>query len=137
VRPYFAAIDMLAAPTLVTETFGRVSIEAQASGVPVLCSNLGGLPETMEPDVTGMLLPVGDVAAWRDTILDLAQNKQLRRQLQSKGRDWVGKNFRTEEIAKQFAMLLQDAEILEVANQSTYRTDRLPNCSAIISHNQL
>jgi glycosyltransferase involved in cell wall biosynthesis len=109
VRPYYAAIDMLAAPTLVTETFGRVSIEAQASGVPVLCSNLGGLPETMVPDVTGKLLPVGDVAVWRDTILNLAQDAQLREQFLNKGREWVTNNFSTAEIAKQFAELLEQA----------------------------
>ncbi len=109
VRPYYAAIDMLAAPTLVTETFGRVSIEAQASGVPVLCSNLGGLPETLEPDITGKLLPVGDVAAWRDAILNLAGDAQLRRQLQEKGRDWVAQKFSTAVIAKQFTELLEEA----------------------------
>lgn len=109
VRPYYAAIDMLAAPTLVTETFGRVSIEAQASGVPVLCSNLGGLPETMEADVTGKLLPVGDVAVWRDTVLSLAQDEPLRKQLREKGRDWVANNFSTAEIARQFAQLLEQA----------------------------
>ncbi len=110
VRPYYAAIDMLAAPTLVTETFGRVSIEAQASGVPVLCSNLGGLPETMLPDVTGKLLPVGDVAVWRDTILELARDAQLREQFQNKGREWVTNHFSTMQIAKQFAELLEQAD---------------------------
>jgi glycosyltransferase involved in cell wall biosynthesis len=110
VRPYYAAIDMLAAPTLVTETFGRVSIEAQACGVPVLCSNLGGLPETMQPDITGKLLPVGDVAIWRDTILNLAQDAQLREQFQNKGREWVSNNFSTMEIAKQFEKLLGQAD---------------------------
>lgn len=110
VRPYYAAIDILAAPTLVTETFGRVSIEAQASGVPVLCSDLGGLPETMEADVTGKLLPVGDVAVWRDTVLQLAQDAQLRQRLQDKGRKWVAKNFSTAEIAKQFTALLEQSD---------------------------
>jgi glycosyltransferase involved in cell wall biosynthesis len=110
VRPYLAAIDLLAAPTLVTETFGRVSIEAQASGVPVLCSNLGGLPETLEPEVTGKLLPVGDVAVWRDTILQLAGDAELRKQFSSKGRDWVAQNFSTAEIAKRFAEMLEPAK---------------------------
>lgn len=109
VRPYYAALDILAAPTLVTETFGRVSIEAQASGLPVLCSNLGGLPETLQPDVTGKLLPVGDVAVWRDTILELAGNIQLRNQLSVQGRDWVAQHFSTAEIARQFAAMLGEA----------------------------
>jgi glycosyltransferase involved in cell wall biosynthesis len=107
VRPYYAAMDILAVPTLVTETFGRVSIEAQASGVTVLCSNLGGLPETLAPDNTGRLMPVGDVAAWRDAILEIAGNAQLRKGFQEKGRNWVERNFSSAAIAKQFTMLLE------------------------------
>jgi glycosyltransferase involved in cell wall biosynthesis len=108
VRPYYAAIDILAMPTLVTETFGRVSIEAQACGVTVLCSNLGGLPETLEPNMTGRLLPVGDVTVWRDTILELAGNAQLRKQFQDKGRTWVEQKFSSAAIAKQFTALLKE-----------------------------
>lgn len=109
VRPYYAALDILAAPTLVTETFGRVSIEAQACGIPVLCSDLGGLPETLQADVTGKLLPVGDVAVWRETILTLAADAALRKRFQDKGRDWVANNFSTTEIARQFENLLKQA----------------------------
>jgi glycosyltransferase involved in cell wall biosynthesis len=109
VRPYYAAMDMLAVPTLVTETFGRVSIEAQACGVTVLCSNLGGLPETLEQDITGKLLPVGDVAAWKDAILEIAGNTQLRKRLQDKGRDRVEQQFSSATIAKQFTILLEES----------------------------
>jgi glycosyltransferase involved in cell wall biosynthesis len=107
VRPFYAAMDILAVPTLVTETFGRVSIEAQACGVPVLCSDLGGLPETLAPNVTGKLLHVGDVTAWRDAILELANNAELHGHLQSHGRDWVDQNFSAPSIAKEFKSLLE------------------------------
>ena len=108
VRPYYAAMDILAVPTLVTETFGRVSIEAQACGVPVLCSDLGGLPETMKPGSTGHLLPVGDIRVWRDAILNLAKDDQLHQQLRSKGYDWVSSKFSSNTIAKEFSYLLND-----------------------------
>jgi len=42
-------MDMLAMCSVGGETFGRVSVEAQACGVPVLCSNNGGIPETLLP----------------------------------------------------------------------------------------
>ena len=108
VRPYYAALDLLAAPTIGVEAFGRVSIEAQAFGIPVLCSNNGGLPETLEPNITGLLLPSGDVTAWRDAILNLAGDEQLRKQLQSKGRDWVTRTFSTTAIVKEFTRLLEE-----------------------------
>ena len=106
VRPYYAAIDILAVPTTGRETFGRVSIEAQALGIPVLCSNSGGLPETLIPDVTGKILPAGDVVAWREAILELAGDALQRKRLHEKGREWVEHQFSSAAIAKEFTSLL-------------------------------
>ncbi len=107
VRPNYAAMDMLAIPTTKTETFGRVSIEAQASGVPVLCSNLGGIPETLAPGVTGRLLPPGDIPAWRDAILAMAGDAQMRTRMQEQGRVWVTQQFSAPVIARQFERMLE------------------------------
>jgi glycosyltransferase involved in cell wall biosynthesis len=107
VRPYYAAMDMLAVPTIGRETFGRVSIEAQALGIPVLCSDNGGLPETFLPDVTGKLIHTGDVAAWREAILELAGDDQMRKGLGGNGRNWVENKFSSAAIAKQFSQLLE------------------------------
>ena len=71
VHSYYGVMSMLAFPSIAPETFGRVSVEAQAAGVPVLASNIGGIPETLDPGVTGLLLPPGDVGAWRDAILQM------------------------------------------------------------------
>ena len=108
VRPYYAAIDMLAVPSVASETFGRVSIEAQASGIPVLCSDIGGLPETLLAGTTGILLAPGDIPAWRDAIIALANDEKLRMQMAAQGRDWVVKKFSAQVIGRQFAKLLED-----------------------------
>lgn len=44
----FSHIDLLLAPSVWSEPFGRVSVEAIRSGIPVLVSNAGGLPETVD-----------------------------------------------------------------------------------------
>lgn len=59
----YAAADLVVAPSLVAEGFGRVPVEAQALGVPVIASALGGFQETIIPDMTGWLVPPGDAAA--------------------------------------------------------------------------
>jgi glycosyltransferase involved in cell wall biosynthesis len=53
VRPLYAAMDVLAMPSEWLEPFGRVSIEAQACGVPVLGSRIGGIPETLREGEAG------------------------------------------------------------------------------------
>jgi len=96
---------MLAFPSIATETFGRVSVEAQAAGVPVLGSDIGGIPETLDAGVTGLLLPPGDVAAWREAILKLC-DPALRRSMGAVAHDFVQKHFSTLVIANQFLLML-------------------------------
>ena len=108
VRPYYAAMDILAMPSVESDTFGRVSIEAQASGVPVLCSDIGGIPETLLPGVTGLLLPPGDISIWCDAIIKLASDTRLRANMAEQGRKWVAQQFSAPVIAQQFEKMLSD-----------------------------
>ena len=62
VASLLSAADLLLLPSE-TESFGLVALEAMASGVPVVASRVGGLPEVVEHGVTGYLAPVGDVEA--------------------------------------------------------------------------
>jgi glycosyltransferase involved in cell wall biosynthesis len=55
-------------PSLVPEGFGRVPIEAQAMGRPVIATDHGGARETIVRDETGLLVKPGDVAAMKDAL---------------------------------------------------------------------
>ncbi|MDI6758687.1 MAG: GT4 family glycosyltransferase PelF [Candidatus Omnitrophota bacterium] len=53
-------LDLLVLATRTQEAFGRVIIEAQASGVPVVATGVGGVVDIIENEKTGLLVPVSD-----------------------------------------------------------------------------
>jgi glycosyltransferase involved in cell wall biosynthesis len=61
-----------------------VAVEAMASGVPVVASASGSLPEVVGD--AGLLVPPGDPAALRAALRDLAGNPERRRELGGRGR---------------------------------------------------
>jgi glycosyltransferase involved in cell wall biosynthesis len=71
-----AAADLCVWPAL-NEAFGMALLEAQASGLPVVAGNVGGVHEIVVSEVTGLLVPPGDASAFsaavRSLIVDGAQ----------------------------------------------------------------
>ena len=102
----FAAMDVLAFPSIRRESFGRVAAEAQACGVPVVASNDGGIPETIRDGESGLLVPPGDVPAWTDAILRLASDASLRARMGAAGRAQACERFAAPCIAAAFGRLL-------------------------------
>lgn len=105
----YPALDILAVPSIYPEPFGRVSLEAQATGVPVVCSLAGGLPETFAADSTGLGVPPGDADALASAILALIGDPERRRRMGAAGRDWVSGRFSLERIGEDFERLLAGA----------------------------
>lgn len=105
-QAYYPAFSMLAFPSLATETFGRVAIEAQACAVPVLASDAGGSRETLIDGATGLLLPPGDIDAWSRAILKVCDDS-YRQRLGEAARRFVVANFSNPAIAARFTELLE------------------------------
>jgi glycosyltransferase involved in cell wall biosynthesis len=85
----YAAMDIVALPSEGSETFGRVLVEAQACGIPVLGARNGGIPETLCDGHTGRLLTPGDVAQWAGAITDLVENQEARLRLAGAARGFA------------------------------------------------
>jgi glycosyltransferase involved in cell wall biosynthesis len=71
-----AAADLFVLPTLHYEGMPMTIVEALAAGLPVVASNIGGVPNTVDDGKTGLLVPVGDVQALASATAGLLQNKE-------------------------------------------------------------
>jgi glycosyltransferase involved in cell wall biosynthesis len=102
----FAAMDVLAFPPIRRESFGRVSAEGQACGLPVVASAVGGIPETLRDGVSGILVPPGDIPAWTDALTTLSNNAELRARMGAAGRAQACERFASTRIAEEFGRIL-------------------------------
>lgn len=83
---YHNAIDISVFPSICDESFGVAVVEASACEKPVIVSRRGGMPEVVAEDVTGLIVPSGDVNALADAIEKLVADPGLRRRLGKQGR---------------------------------------------------
>ena len=68
------------------ESFGLAALEAMACGVPVIASRVGGLPELIEDEKSGYLLPLRDVEAMSARAIEALSNKELHGRLKGGAR---------------------------------------------------
>jgi glycosyltransferase involved in cell wall biosynthesis len=67
------------APSVSHEGAGKVVLEAYATGVPVVVSRAGGLPEAVDDGITGLVVPPSDIGAWTGAIDQLLEDSESER----------------------------------------------------------
>lgn len=69
----YSAANVFVIPSL-QEGMGLTAMEALACGTPIVGFDTGGIRDMVRPDLTGLLVPVGDVEALRDAVVKLLQD---------------------------------------------------------------
>ena len=83
---HYRAADICLVPTIAQDGLSITSVEAMASGIPVVASRIGGLPYTVSDGLTGLLFEPGDPADLARQIARLLDDSDLRRRMGLEGR---------------------------------------------------
>lgn len=82
---FYRACDVICIPSR-SEPAGRVVIESMACGTAIVATDVGGIPEAIEHQRTGLLTPFGDIHALADSLVWLLRDPSLRTRLSAAAR---------------------------------------------------
>jgi glycosyltransferase involved in cell wall biosynthesis len=98
--------DIFVLPSL-NEGMGRVLVEAMAAGKPIVASNVGGIPDLVEHDHNGLLVPPGDEKALATSIKQLINNPEKAKMMGQRGRE-LCHQFSVEAMVEKIDNLYED-----------------------------
>ncbi len=98
ILPFLRAVDLVVHCSIAPEPFGRVIVEAQLAGRPVIASRGGGPAEIIEDGVTGILVNPGDPRELVSAMEQLLNNRRWAQTLARSGREAAARRFDLERI---------------------------------------
>ncbi len=104
VAPLLASADLFLLPST-SESFGLSALEALASGVPVIGTNAGGMPEVVRHGETGVLCDVGDVEGMSNAATDILGDRDRWQAMSELGAADARARFSLEQIVTQYEQL--------------------------------
>jgi L-malate glycosyltransferase len=103
---YYQLADICVLPSL-SESFGRVLVEAGASGTPCVASSTTGAKDVIQDEETGFLVPINNQKQTVDKIVGLLKDKKLSIKLGDKARGFVKESFDGDVQTKKILKLWQ------------------------------
>jgi len=106
-KELYSKADVVVLPAIIdkkgdTEGLGVVLIEAMSSGIPVIGTDVGGIPELIIPNKTGLLIEQKNIIALKEAILKIKNDKGLRDRLSKQGKEHIKKNFNWNVVIKKY-----------------------------------
>jgi lipopolysaccharide heptosyltransferase II len=95
-----ANLDLLVLATTTHEAFGRVIVEAQACGVPVIATRVGGVIDIIEDGKTGLLVPASDPSVMAEAAIKICKDKTLAVKLAQNAYEKVKEKYNLETMVK-------------------------------------
>jgi lipopolysaccharide heptosyltransferase II len=102
-------LDLLVLATTTHEAFGRVIVEAQASGVPVVATRVGGVIDIIEDGKTGLLVSPADANSMAEAIIRIFKEPEFARGLAENAYKKVEEKYSVELMVKNTISVYQDA----------------------------
>ena len=104
-----ADLNLLVLPSVYHEAFGRVIIEAQAAGVPVIATRVGGVIDIIDHNLTGILVDPGNIEALAEAMIRIIRDNSLA--------NYLAKNA-YQKVRQKFNLKLMSTKILEVYQEA-------------------
>ena len=106
---YLRAADIFVMPTLCNEAFPMTIVEAMASGLPIIATNIGGIPTAIDDGRNGLLFPVGDVPGLTAQVKRLLDESDLAQRLGQAAREKAVEHFSVERMVRDTEAVFQQA----------------------------
>ncbi|MBU9723921.1 MULTISPECIES: N-acetyl-alpha-D-glucosaminyl L-malate synthase BshA [Bacillaceae] len=91
------------------ESFGLVLLEAMACGVPVIGTNIGGIPEVIEDGKNGFICPLGDIESITKRAIQILTDDKLHQEMSEYAVNKVTEDFHLEKIVRQYEDIYHQA----------------------------
>ncbi len=104
-----AGLDLLVIASTRTEGIPQVALQSMVMGVPIVGTNIGGVPEVLFPSRAGLVVPSNNSSALANGIRTLLKNEKIRERMGRMGQEYVSKNFSLEIMMRKTLLLYEEA----------------------------
>jgi len=99
-----ASLDISVVPSI-SESLPNVVLESMAAGVPVVATRVGGIPDILEHEKSGLLVPPGDDAQLTEAIGCLIPNAAMRQEIGLRAREYAANHFHWDSVSERYEEL--------------------------------